>query len=91
MSLDEAISLLPEILKELKEQKTMIKQMQDQRSVPTLLTDDQVAEIFGIKKSTLYKWVCAGRITVVKAGGNRFDSKDIERFIESQKRKGRDR
>lgn len=91
MSLDEAISLLPEMQKEIRELKTMVKQIQDHQSVPTLLTQDQVTEMFGIKRSTLYKWVSDGRITVVKAGGNRFDSRDIELFIERRKRKGRDK
>ena len=56
--------------------------------IDRLLTMDEVANILGVKKSTIYQWVHLGFIPVTKAGRlNRFRKEDIERFIHSRTRK----
>ena len=52
-----------------------------------LLTDKQTAEYLGIGKSTLWKYVAAGDIKVVRLGlrSTRFDIDDINAYIKSRK------
>jgi excisionase family DNA binding protein len=51
-----------------------------------LLNVDEAAEYTGIKKNTLYSWVCQRRVPFVKCGSRTmFDIKDLERWIEANK------
>lgn len=51
-----------------------------------LLNIDEAAEYTGLKKNTLYSWVCQRRLTFVKCGRRTmFDIKDLERWIEANK------
>ena len=52
-----------------------------------LLTDKQTAEYLAIGRSTLWKYVAAGDIKVVKLGrrSTRFDIDDINAYIASRK------
>lgn len=53
----------------------------------TLLTTDQVAEIFGMQKQTIYHWVRVGKLDAIKLPGEggrgklRFRRDYIERLI----------
>lgn len=51
-----------------------------------LLNIDEAAEYTGLKKNTLYSWVCQRRVPFVKCGRRTlFDIKDLERWIEDKK------
>ncbi len=53
-----------------------------------LLNIDEVAEYTGLSKNTLYAWVCQRRIPFVKVGRlTKFDLKDVDRWIEENKKK----
>jgi excisionase family DNA binding protein len=48
-----------------------------------LLNVSEAAEYLGLKKQTLYKWVCSKKIAYVKAGRRTmFDIADLNTFIE---------
>lgn len=54
-----------------------------------LLTAAQVAEIFGIKKKSVYQKVYRNELPYIRLGGKntlRFDSKDIENYINNSRR-----
>lgn len=51
-----------------------------------LLNINELVEYTGLKKGTLYAWVCQRRIPFVKCGHLvKFDIKDIDKWIESMK------
>ena len=51
-----------------------------------LLNVSETAEYMGVKKNTLYSWVCQRRVPFVKCGSRTmFDIKDLERWIEANK------
>ena len=51
-----------------------------------LFNCDEVAEIFGIKKITVYDWVRKGKLPAVRVGkAYRVAESDIERYIEAHK------
>jgi len=57
-----------------------------------LLTVDDVAEILGVKKSTIYQWTSADFIPHIKLGKNvRFREGDVLAWIEKRTIKGRER
>jgi excisionase family DNA binding protein len=47
----------------------------------------QVAEMFGVKKKTIFEWIQAGTLTVYKMGPKTFRIKecDVNAFIEKSK------
>ena len=50
-----------------------------------LLTIDDVCQLLGVAKQTVYCWISEKRITVIKIGNRvRFRSKDIEEFVEDR-------
>ena len=52
-----------------------------------LLTADEVCEITGLGKSTLYKYVCERKIASMKIGRHlRFQRRDVDAFIDSCRR-----
>lgn len=53
-----------------------------------LMNISEAAEYLGVKKSTLYDWVCLRKIPFVKCGRlTKFDIRDIDKWIESKKTK----
>jgi excisionase family DNA binding protein len=56
----------------------------------SLLTPNQVAEVLGVKLSTIYQWTHEGYIPHVKIGRLvRFDLRVIERWLEKLTKTGR--
>jgi len=55
-----------------------------------LLTPEQIAELLGVKQSTIYQWTHQGFIPHVKVGRLvRFREADIEKWLEKRSAKGR--
>lgn len=51
-----------------------------------LLNVNEAAEYLGLSKNTLYDWVCQRKFPFVKCGRlTKFDIKDIDKWIESNK------
>ncbi len=51
-----------------------------------LLSIEDVALLLGLKKSTIYKYVCSKQIDYIKIGSRvRFKEEDIYKFIENRK------
>lgn len=51
-----------------------------------LLNVSEAAEYLGLKKQTLYKWVCLKKIAYVKAGRRTmFDVADLNTFIDQNR------
>lgn len=51
-----------------------------------LLTPDEVSKILNCRPATIYAWAKTGRLPAYKLGGLlRFDLKEIEEWIESQR------
>jgi excisionase family DNA binding protein len=89
LTLDQIINMIPKIHKELQEQKQLLEMLVQKEALPKLLTVDEAAEILGIARTTLLNWVSQRKITVIKAGGNRFDPDDLVEFIKKNKIRGR--
>jgi excisionase family DNA binding protein len=55
-----------------------------------LLTPDEIAELLGVKKSTIYQWTHQGFIPHVKLGRSlRFREAAIEKWVEKRSEAGR--
>ena len=55
-----------------------------------LLTSDEVADLLGVQKSTIYQWTHEGFIPYVKLGRCvRFRTADIEKWVEKRAEAGR--
>lgn len=89
MSIDETLALIPEIIERQDRIQASLDRLHRNQTVPRLLVDDEVMEILRIQKSTLYKLVSKGELTVVKAGGNKFDPEDVAAYIQRSKKGGR--
>lgn len=81
MTIDETLRIIPQILNGLQKQNELLRQLIREEQVPLLLSEEEAAKVLGIARSTLRKWVCEKRITVVKAGGNKFLSDDLQKFV----------
>lgn len=88
MSIDETLELIPEIIERQGRIEACLDRLNRNQTIPRLLVDEEVMEILRIKKSTLYRLVSSGELTVTKAGGNKFDPKDVQAYIQRSK-KGR--
>lgn len=55
-----------------------------------LLTKDEASEFLGITPRTLARWTADGRVPAVRVGPRcvRYDTQDLERFIEANKSTG---
>ena len=55
-----------------------------------LLTPDDLAEMLGVKKSTVYQWTHVGYVPHVKIGRFvRFRRADVKRWLSAQRRGGK--
>ena len=55
-----------------------------------LLTPAEIAQLLGVKQSTIYQWTHMGFIPHIKLGGLlRFKEADIDRWLEKRSRLGR--
>jgi len=88
-SLDQAIHTIPKIYSQLDDLTYLVQSLIKQESVPTLLSLEEVAQVFGIAKATLKNWVYQRKIAAIKVGGLRFTPMDIEEFIKKHKIRAR--
>ena len=57
-----------------------------------LLTIDDVSRIFGVSKTTVYRWVHFDYIPYIKIGGVlRFEEKSVLKWLNARKHSGRAR
>ena len=64
--------------------KFLIRKIMEKR----LLNINELAEYIGVRKNTLYTFVCQRRIPFVKCGRLvKFDMRDIDKWIENHKQK----
>ena len=89
ISLDQAIKSLPQIQADIRELKALMQDLIKKEVTPNLLTLDEAAKVLGIARTTLLNWVSQRKITVVKAGGNKFDPEDLAAFIRKNRIRGR--
>lgn len=56
-----------------------------------LMTYNEVAELFGVTRMTVYTWVRSSRLTAIypSPGTVRFLRSDVEAFIEASRKKSR--
>ena len=54
-----------------------------------LLTPQEVADMLGVKRSTVWRWVRHGRLKVIKLTGRsyRIDEEDLKKFLNERKTK----
>ena len=88
-TLDSAIRTIPKIQAELLEIKRLLQDLINDKATPELLTLDEAAAVLRIARTTLLNWVSQRKITVVKAGGNKFDPEDLQAFIRKNRIRGR--
>ncbi len=51
------------------------------------LTTDEAADLLRIKKQTLFKWICEGKLPSYRIGGRTiFSEKELLDWVESRKR-----
>ena len=68
----------------------MILSNQNSQSHLRLLNAQEIADLLGVKKSTIYQWTHQGFIPFVKIGKLvRFNADDISRWLGNLKNKGR--
>ncbi|MEW6737499.1 MAG: helix-turn-helix domain-containing protein [Acidobacteriota bacterium] len=67
--------------------KSSMKKSEENPQVEKLLYNcQQTAAMLSVSRQTLWRWVCAGKISFVLLGKNpRFTKEDIQNFIESQR------
>jgi len=88
-TLDQAIRTIPQIHIKLLEINRLVQDLINKEATPKLLTLNEAAQILRIARTTLLNWVSQRKITVIKAGGNKFDPDDLIKFIRKNKIRGR--